>query len=134
MTREEALARIEEALAKASQASRPQRVPEMAFMGCIVRLIGGAAVLAGCGILFGVLSGNRRLFRSLGIATTLEMGILLVALGAFVAWMGTRSGRETAKALEPLAPSAPATKNCINCDEEILADATSCEHCDEPQS
>ena len=42
----------EEALAQASQASRPQRAPEMAFMGFLVRLIGGAAVLAGCGILF----------------------------------------------------------------------------------
>ena len=134
MTREEALARIEEALAKASQASRPQRAPELALMGCIVHMIGSAAVLVGCGIVFAVLSGNKRPLRALGIATTLEMGILLVALGAFVAWMGSRSGREVAKALEPPAPASPPVKNCVSCDEEILADATTCQHCDEPQS
>jgi hypothetical protein len=135
VTREEALAKIEEALARASQASRPQRAPDAALMGCIVHLIGGAAVLVGCCILIAVLSGYKRPLRSLGIATTVEMGILLVALGAFVGWMGTRSGQETAKALEPAAPAAALPmKNCVSCAEEIPADATTCEHCYEPQS
>ena len=57
--------------------------------GCIVQLIGVGVFFAGCVVLLAILGGYRRPLRSLGISTSPESGISLLALGALIALLGS---------------------------------------------
>jgi hypothetical protein len=142
LTREEALRQLDESPAIARRRATPPRVSDLAVSRFIFQLLGLAVFLVGCGILFAVVSGFKRPLRALGIATSLEMGILLVSIGAFLAWMNSAFAQAIPGALEPpaskpraLKPAAPAPQplmnQCTICAEEILGDADVCANCDE---
>ena len=135
LTREEALAMVEEALAKAS--AQPQvrvRPQELAVMRFIVQLIGIGVVCAGFSILFAVFSGYKRPLRALGIATNVETGILVMVVGGSLAWMSSRPSYLGTRRQEPPAPAPQrAAKQCSICAEELLVDAVMCANCDESQ-
>jgi hypothetical protein len=132
LSHEEALAWVEEALRASSQASRPKRLAEKPMVGCLAFLIGLGTLLLGCSILVATISGFRRPLRQLGLSTPAGTASILIAAGAFMAWLITKSGRVATHALEP--PTEVATvRTCWNCDKGVPAEATTCPHCEKPQ-
>lgn len=93
MIRGEALA-IEQAkgaLAEVSLRSREQR-SDTSMVGCLVYVMSIFAFVVGVGLVIAVLTGFRRPLRELGIPTPLGTGVILITVGAFVAWSGTKVG------------------------------------------
>jgi hypothetical protein len=132
LSHEEALAWVDEALAESLKRSRPKRPAEKPMLGCLAFLIGIGTFLLGCSILVATVSGFRRPLRQLGLSTPAGTASILIAGGAFMVWLSTKSGRVATHALEP--PTEVATmRTCWNCDKEIPAGATTCPHCEKPQ-
>jgi len=132
LSHEEALAWVDEALGESRQASRSKRLPEKPMVGCLAFLIGLGTFLLGCSILVAAISGFRRPLRELGISTPAGAAFILIAGGAFMAWLSTSSGRVATHALEPLTEAAT-TRTCLYCDKEVPATAMTCPHCEEAQ-
>ncbi|HJS58384.1 MAG TPA: hypothetical protein VKA01_09805 [Vicinamibacteria bacterium] len=102
-------------------------------MRFIVQLISIGVVCAGLSILFAVFSGYKRPLRALGIATNVEMGILVMVVGGSLAWMSSRPGYVGTRRRPPAPVPQRSARQCSICAEELLVDAVMCANCDEPQ-
>jgi len=137
LNRDEALALVEEALARATttsqQRARKKQASELAVIRFVIQLLGLGLFFAGSSILFAVFIGYKRPLRAMGIATNVETGILAMMMGAFIAWMTIWPGQPGTRRQQPPPPAPPRSmKQCSVCAEELLVDAEMCANCDEP--
>lgn len=75
------------------EVARP-RTSQPSMMGYLFYAMGLITFVAGSSLFIAVLSGFRRPLREMGIPTPLGTGIILLVVGAFVAWSGTKSAHE----------------------------------------
>lgn len=82
MARDESITKVIEDVPAEEPSDRAMEVS----VGCIYQLVGIGAFLAGCGVLFAVLGGHRRLLRTfgIGVGTAPEVALLLIGLGILI--------------------------------------------------
>jgi len=95
MTRGEALAleQAKGAFPDVRRRSHAQR-SDTSLVKCLVYVMSIVGFVVGVGLVIAVLTGFRRPLRELGIPTPLGTGIILITVGAFVAWSGAKVGHE----------------------------------------
>jgi hypothetical protein len=82
MASEESVTKVIEDL----PAEKPSDRALAVSVGFIYQLVGLGAFLTGCGVLFAVLGGHKRLLRTfgIGVGSAPEVGLLLISLGVLI--------------------------------------------------